>query len=97
MEIEYKKGFDSYFNNSKKYQNPYKRGTVEYNLFERGWTQALKKSRSKSNTSHTGEWDDLPKKPLSIKQIVDHQQKHTQDEKVIDNSVFGGIWGQCKN
>lgn len=34
----------SYFNKERNYKNPYSSGTPEYNAFERGWTQALKRS-----------------------------------------------------
>lgn len=33
--------------NGKKYINPYKRGSKEYDEFERGWMQALKRSPDK--------------------------------------------------
>jgi hypothetical protein len=40
----YKEGMHSYRNNKDKYLNPYPKGTKEHDLFERGWSQALKKS-----------------------------------------------------
>ncbi len=33
------------------YKNPYPRGTVEYNKFERGWSQALKSNPHLINAS----------------------------------------------
>jgi hypothetical protein len=40
----YKEGRQSYFANKGKYENPYPPGSLEYDAFERGWSQALKKS-----------------------------------------------------
>jgi hypothetical protein len=40
----YKVGMRSYRDNKDKYVNPYPKGTYENDLFERGWTQALKRS-----------------------------------------------------
>lgn len=37
-----KQGFRCYRKNIGDYINPYNHGTPPYNLFERGWTQALK-------------------------------------------------------
>jgi hypothetical protein len=37
-------GKKSFYTNKVKYINPYKINTKEYNDFERGWTQALKRS-----------------------------------------------------
>ena len=37
-------GMKSFHKNKGKYNNPYKIGSNEYNDFERGWTQALKRS-----------------------------------------------------
>lgn len=37
-------GKKSYKGNDGKYINPYKRGSDAYNGFERGWSQALKRS-----------------------------------------------------
>jgi len=39
----YRKGASSFRNNQGKLVNPYKSGTEEYNLFERGYLQALKR------------------------------------------------------
>jgi len=39
----YRKGASSFWNNQGKLVNPYKSGTEEYNLFERGYLQALKR------------------------------------------------------
>lgn len=39
----YKEGMNSYANKEDNYKNPYSSGTPEYNAFERGWTQALKR------------------------------------------------------
>jgi hypothetical protein len=39
----YKEGFQNYKNNKGCYCNPYSIGSNEHNIFERGWTQALKK------------------------------------------------------
>ena len=40
----YREGMSSYFNKEGNYKNPYTSGTPEYNAFERGWTQALKRN-----------------------------------------------------
>lgn len=40
----YEKGKRSYRLDGDKYQNPYRAGTDEYNSFEVGWTQQLKRS-----------------------------------------------------
>lgn len=40
----YKEGKESYFSNRGKYHNRYPLGSTEYDAFERGWSQALKKS-----------------------------------------------------
>lgn len=37
-------GFNSYKEDRDAYKNPYPKGTDDYNMFERGWTQALKRS-----------------------------------------------------
>ena len=39
-----KEGMKSFHEGKGKYINPYKTGSNEYNNFERGWTQALKRS-----------------------------------------------------
>jgi len=61
MESTFKAGYESYFYNKGKYQNPYNRGTDEYNSFERGWTQALKRSAEKPNKPPITSVDDKPK------------------------------------
>lgn len=40
----YEEGFRSYRKNKGQYVNPYPSSSDERNLFERGWTQALKRS-----------------------------------------------------
>ncbi len=40
----YQEGRKNYFANKGKYENPYPIGSLEYDAFERGWTQALKKT-----------------------------------------------------
>lgn len=40
----YKEGVRSYKKNNGHYANPYPLGSEERNLFERGWTQALKRA-----------------------------------------------------
>jgi hypothetical protein len=37
-------GYRSYRSNKGVFKSPYKSSTKEYNLFERGWTQALKRA-----------------------------------------------------
>jgi hypothetical protein len=45
MDIEiYRKGFNSFFTGDGYLNNPYPSSSDEYNWFERGWTQALKRS-----------------------------------------------------
>jgi len=61
MEPAYDNGYKSYFQNKEKYKNPYKRGTDEYNLFERGWSQALKRHHEKSIKTSTSVQNYLPK------------------------------------
>jgi hypothetical protein len=39
-----KEGMNSFHDNKGKYINPYEIGSDEFNDFERGWTQALKRS-----------------------------------------------------
>ena len=39
----YQEGRKSYFSNKGKYENPYPSGSIEHNIFERGWSQALKR------------------------------------------------------
>ncbi|WP_129590587.1 hypothetical protein [Stutzerimonas stutzeri] len=38
----YQEGRKSYFSNKGKYANPYLSGSMEHDIFERGWSQALK-------------------------------------------------------
>lgn len=40
----YQEGRKSYFSNKGKYENPYPPGSVEHDIFERGWSQALKRT-----------------------------------------------------
>lgn len=40
----YQEGRKSYFENKGRYNNPYPQSSIEYNIFERGWSQALKKT-----------------------------------------------------
>lgn len=47
----YREGEQYYFNMGA-YKNPYPSGSVEFNEFERGWTQALKRSNG-SQISHS--------------------------------------------
>lgn len=42
--LAYKEGRQSYFANKGGYENPYPLGSIEYDAFERGWSQALKKT-----------------------------------------------------
>lgn len=44
MNKSIKEGVKSFRENKGKYINPYKPGSDEYNDFERGWSQALKRS-----------------------------------------------------
>jgi len=60
MEPAYKSGYESYLRNKDRYQNPYEHGTNEYNLFERGWTQALKRSPEKNSKTSTTTGGILP-------------------------------------
>jgi len=40
----YKEGRESYFSNKGRYENKFPVGSIEYDAFERGWSQALKKT-----------------------------------------------------
>ncbi|WP_312144168.1 MULTISPECIES: hypothetical protein [Stutzerimonas stutzeri subgroup] len=40
----YKEGKESYFSNKRRYENRYPLGSTEYDAFERGWSQSLKKT-----------------------------------------------------
>lgn len=40
----YQEGRKSYFSNKGRYENPYPSSTVEHDIFERGWYQALKRT-----------------------------------------------------
>jgi len=40
----YQEGRKSYFANKGKYENPYSPGSLEHDIFERGWSQALKRT-----------------------------------------------------
>lgn len=42
----YDEGFRSYKARKRDYANPYGLGTAEYDLYERGWVQALKRDLS---------------------------------------------------
>lgn len=47
MKNEYfRQGFSSWIENSHKYINPYENGSDAHNEFERGWSQAIKRSLS---------------------------------------------------
>ena len=46
MNKQIKEGMKGYFTCRGRYVNPYPRSNKKYNLYERGWTQALKRSRS---------------------------------------------------
>ena len=39
----YQEGRKSYFSNKGKYENPYPSDSIEHDIFERGWSQALKR------------------------------------------------------
>ncbi|MCW8876088.1 MAG: hypothetical protein OQK04_11805 [Kangiellaceae bacterium] len=39
-----KEGMVSFHENKGKYDNPYQKGSEQFNEFERGWTQALKRT-----------------------------------------------------
>ena len=39
----YQEGRKSYFSNKGKYSNPYPSGSIEHDIFERGWSQTLKR------------------------------------------------------
>ena len=41
----YQQGMDSFYENEGKYNNPFDISSEEFDLFERGWTQALKRHR----------------------------------------------------
>ncbi len=43
MNKYYLEGMKSFHKNMGRYENPYERGGQNYNSFERGWTQALKR------------------------------------------------------
>lgn len=43
MDKYIKEGMTSFHKNKGRYVNPYEIGSEEYNSFERGWTQALKR------------------------------------------------------
>ena len=45
-----KEGWESFYRKKVKYRNPYKPGSDEYNKFERGWVQALKRADKKHFT-----------------------------------------------
>lgn len=44
LETIYREGEQHYFSNNGVYVNPYNNGSTEFNEFERGWTQALKRT-----------------------------------------------------
>jgi len=48
-----KEGMEAFYRDKRKYINPYKPGSDEYNDFERGWMQALKRSSSEAYTGKT--------------------------------------------
>lgn len=45
-----------HFREEMSYRNPYKIGTSEFNDFERGWVQALKRSGMSSATNSCASW-----------------------------------------
>lgn len=47
MPEAFKLGSRKYYEDRGQYRNPYVVGTAEYNDFERGWTQALKRDDGK--------------------------------------------------
>ena len=61
-----KLGARKYFENRGLYRNPYPHNTPEFNEFERGWTQSLKRDNgrlaSESNRQCSGYPEDVPKK-----------------------------------
>lgn len=48
----YQQGMKAFYENGGRYSNPFAANTEAFNLFERGWTQALKR--------HRGSIDELP-------------------------------------
>ena len=44
MKRYYREGMKSFIDNKGKYINPYEVGSEEFNQFERGWSQQLKRS-----------------------------------------------------
>lgn len=54
----YHQGMNAFYEHEGKYENHFKIGSEEFDLFERGWTQALKRHRgtlpgeSGKNSSH---------------------------------------------
>ncbi len=68
----YQEGRESYFSNKGKYINPYQAGTPAHNAFERGWSQALKKSPEIKNRD-----DDLS----SLKEELEQAAKKLEKEK----------------
>lgn len=45
-----------HFREETSYRNPYKIGTSEFNAFERGWVQALKRSGMSGATNSCASW-----------------------------------------
>lgn len=66
-----------YFSHNGKLRNPYPIGSDEYNKFERGWVQALKKSEAGllSSSSRPSESE------FPIRSLSNEPQKKTELEK----------------
>ncbi len=67
-----KLGTKKYFEDCGRYRNPYPSGSAEFNEFERGWMQSLKRDNGCLASQHNHEFighgkgfPEMPKEPLS--------------------------------
>ncbi len=57
----YSQGFKSYFDNKRALVNPYPNGSDDNLLFERGWSQALRRQPERNFTSESGVYEEVIK------------------------------------
>lgn len=71
--------------NSKSYDNPYQSASMEYNEFERGWTQRLKQGHPVSDTKFEPE----PVRPLTLFKYKNKKVEILSNQKKSFNELLG--------
>jgi len=75
----YRGGFDDYLRHPDAYRNPYSHGTQEFNDYERGWSQAIKRYPKQPVTQGSSRRRPVPRSIEPTKEQLSPEQQAIAD------------------